>query len=261
MSIPVIGTAVVTNPYWVKRLIASVDYPVDNFCIINNNGRGEIDAELDEVAKMPHPFIKKIKVVHMPSNYGVSGAWNLIIKSYLMAPFWIIVNDDVAFGEGLLKEMHETVVSDPTIGMVHPYGGDFGLGSYDIFLIRDIIIQTFGLFDENLYPAYGEDADYCLRFIHRPIRRVVGLKAGFLHGNGGKDEYYKEGSQTQKSDPSLVAKLDYANRTNMEYLFEKWGNNWRHCDPTPNPFPHQVAAPISQTTFDLAFVRKKHMGF
>jgi hypothetical protein len=43
MTIPVIGTAVVNNPYWVTRLYMSIDYPVDTFVVINNNGRGEID--------------------------------------------------------------------------------------------------------------------------------------------------------------------------------------------------------------------------
>ncbi len=34
--IPVIGTAVMKNPHWVKRLYESIDYPVENFIIFNN---------------------------------------------------------------------------------------------------------------------------------------------------------------------------------------------------------------------------------
>jgi len=47
--IPIIGTAVVNTPYWVYRLIKSIDYPVDKFIIINNNGRGQIDEELNNI--------------------------------------------------------------------------------------------------------------------------------------------------------------------------------------------------------------------
>ena len=78
-KIPVIGTAVVNGSYWVNRLLLSVDYPVKDFVIINNNGRGLLDEELNMIVKMKHRYIDNIKVVHMPSNIGCGGAWNLII--------------------------------------------------------------------------------------------------------------------------------------------------------------------------------------
>ena len=55
--IPVIGTAIVNSPHWITRLIDSIDYPVDNFVVFNNNGRGQITKELDEIIARPHPFI------------------------------------------------------------------------------------------------------------------------------------------------------------------------------------------------------------
>ena len=48
-SIPVIGTAIVNNPYWLHRLFMSIDYPVDNFVVFNNNGRGQITEEVEAV--------------------------------------------------------------------------------------------------------------------------------------------------------------------------------------------------------------------
>lgn len=260
MSIPVIGTAVVNSSYWVTRLLMSVDFPVDNFVIINNNGRGELDEDLDKLKTIKHKFIKKITVSHMPANIGCGGAWNLIIKSYLNAPYWIIVNDDVAFGKGLLEEMYTEVNNDPHVGMIHGNSGDFGVGSWDLFLIRDIIVKEFGLFDENLYPAYCEDADYIMRMIYRPIKKIMSLKSNYMHGMGDKEDYYKHGSQTRKTDTSLAEKLDYSNQTNFEYMTKKWGPNWRYCNPTATPFEN---TPISMTvsTFDLDFVRKKYLGF
>ena len=35
-KIPIIGTAVMKNPHWVKRLYESIDYPLENFIIFNN---------------------------------------------------------------------------------------------------------------------------------------------------------------------------------------------------------------------------------
>jgi hypothetical protein len=258
--IPVIGVPVVNNPYWITRLLMSIDYPVDNFVVINNNGRGQIDEELDNLKNITHKFVKNIKVCHLPANIGCGGAWNLIIKCYMMAPYWIIVNDDVAFGPGFLREMAETAEADPDIGMIHGHSGDYGVGSWDLFLIRDHIVKMFGLFDENLYPAYCEDADYLMRFYHRPIRKVMSLNATYYHGHGDKTAYYKEGSQTQKTEPELEAKLDNANLLNIEYLTEKWGPGWRVCNPEDLPFKGKEQ-PVSATTYDLEFVRSKHMGF
>lgn len=262
MSIPVIGTAVVNNPYWVHRLIGSVDYPVDEFVIINNNGRGEYDEELDALTKMTHKYIDKIKVVHMPANIGCGGAWNLIIKCYMLSPYWIITNDDVAFCPGLLEEMATLIEAYPDLGMIHPNKGDFGIGAWDLFMIRDTIVQEFGLFDENTYPAYNEDADYIMRMVHRPIVKVIGTEHDYYHGHSLSHNYYDGdgGSQTKKSDPTITEKLDAINTINIDYMTEKWGPDWRVCSPTLHPY-NKEDIPIDYSTYNLEFVRSKHLGF
>jgi len=260
MTIPVIGTAVVNNPYWVKKLYMSIDYPVDNFLIINNNGRGEIDDELDILKEINHEYVKNIKICHLPSNIGCGGAWNLIIKCHMHSSYWIIVNDDVSFDTGCLEEMHTTITNDPDIGIIHGNVGDHSVGSWDLFLISDHTVQNFGLFDENLYPAYCEDADYLMRVIHRPVKRIIGLKSNYFHGDGNKNQYYTHGRQTQKSEPELESKLTVVNQLNIEYLTEKWGPGWRMCDPNCIPFKEDAQF-ISTTTYDLKFVRQKNLGF
>jgi hypothetical protein len=114
-------------------LFYSIDYPVDNFVIFNNNGRGHV---------------KKVHVVHMPSNLGCSGAWNLIIKSFLKSPYWVISNHDVMYEPGFLREMNEKAQKEE-VGVVHGKNG-----GWDIFLLKDWMVQKYGLFDENLYPGY-----------------------------------------------------------------------------------------------------------
>jgi hypothetical protein len=260
MSIPVIGTAIVANPHWLNRLIMSVDYPVDNFVIINNNGRGELNTELDNLTKITHKYIKKITVCHMPANVGCAGAWNLIIKCYMNAPYWIIVNDDVSFCPGLLQEMAGYMETDPDLGMIHPNKGDYELGAWDLFVIRDRIVQLFGLFDENTYPAYNEDADYIMRMRHRPIKKIVGTLHQYYHGDKLCTQYYESGSQTQVSEPHLKTMLDEVNDKNIEYMTKKWGADWRVCNPTTHPY-NKTDIPIDYSTYDLEFVRSKHLGF
>lgn len=257
MSIPVIATAVVINSFWVSRLLFSIDYPVDNFVIFNNNGKGELEEELNALAKIKHKFVKKITVCHLPANIGCSGAWNMTIKCYMNAPYWIIVNDDVAFGIGFLEEM-VNAAKDEEVGMVHGSSGDFDVGSWDLFLIKDWVINEYGLFDENLYPAYCEDADYILRFKNKPLKRVLSLNKPYYHGLG--TEYYESGSQTKKSSQELFNKLNIVNDTNFEYMYKKWGEGWRYCSPTSSPLGIE-GVPLSYTSYDLEFVRRKNLGF
>ena len=216
--------------------------------------------ELDNLKNLNQRFIKKITITHLPANIGCGGAWNLIIKCYMNSPYWIIVNDDVTFGLGLLKELADTAAASPDVGLIHGHAGDFGVGSWDLFLIRDFIIQEFGLFDENLYPAYCEDADYIMRFIHRPINKIMSLSKTYYHGNSEKGNYAEHGSQTQKTDPTLKEKLDIVNSMNIEYLNKKWGIGWRVCAPSQTPFDG-IPAPVSLTSYDLKFVRQKNLGF
>jgi len=258
-SIPVIGVAIVNGFHWLQRLVDSVDYPVDNFIIFNNNGKGELTEQLNELVNKKHPYITNINVCHLPSNIGCGGAWNLIIKSYMNAPYWIISSHDTAFVPGLLEEMAQTA-SDPEVGMIHPNGGDFGDGSYDLFLIKDWVVQSHGLFDENFYPAYCEDADYIMRVHNKPFKRVTQLSKIHLHGDGPANEYYTHGAQTKKTTSELNDRLTNINETNFLYMNQKWGEGWRMTNPWKHPM-NRVGIPLGYTTFDLEFARSKNLGF
>jgi hypothetical protein len=227
MTIPVLGTAVVNAPHWVYRLFYSIDYPVDTFVVFNNNGRNQITEELDLLPKLPHKYVKNVVVCHMPANIGCSGAWNLIIKCFMNAPYWIITNHDLMYTPGFLKTM-VSHAEDSNTGIVHGENG-----SWDIFLLKDWVVQQYGLFDENLYPAYCEDMDYA------------------------------DGSQTWRSEPALAEKIHIAHEMNKHYLHAKWSPAWQaHIEGEvyPHPFNNE-ALPVSLTTYNLEFVRAKNLGF
>jgi GT2 family glycosyltransferase len=253
-KIPVIGTATIIDTYWLRRLIASVDYPVESFFIINN-GNKEYVEELDEIARQKHRYIENFHVTHLPTNLGVSGAWNLIIKLFLNAPYWVIVNDDVSFGPGFLKEMNEAS-QEKDIQMVFGKTGPEGLPSYDLFLMKDWVVQNYGLFDENFYPAYCEDMDHIMKMALAPFKYIPELSATYYHGE--TTDYNVSGSQTKKSNIELREKIERAHVMNKEYLTEKWGPGCWNLSPTSLPFEGKKKANID---YDLEFNRKKFLGF
>jgi SAM-dependent methyltransferase len=259
VPIPVIGVPIVNGFHWMERLVDSVDYPVNELVILNNNGRGELTEQLDNLAKIEHEYIKKITVCHLPSNIGCSGAWNMIIKCYMNAPYWIISNNDIQFSPGLLKDMVQKN-EDLDVGMV--YGN--GQAQWDLFLINDWVVQKCGLFDENLYPAYVEDVDYYIRLILSNIK-TTHSNIPYLHG---EKDYATTGSQTWRLDPSLQGKLAHSRILNENwYIYYKWGPEWRDqeydwtkANPYKYPFNNE-SLPLDYTTYNLDFVRKKHLGF
>ena len=232
----------------------SIDYPVDNFFVVNNNGRGQITDAVESVRKLSNPFVKRVHVTHMPANLGCSGAWNLIIKCFMKAPYWVISNHDVMYEPGFLEEMNEKA-QDSEVATVHGSGG-----GWDIFLLKDWVVNKYGLFDENLYPGYCEDMDYGMRFIHDDLKRVLTLDHGYYHG-GRKD--YSDGSQTWRSEPNLQVAVHVAHELNKRYLHMKWGEAWQaHVDGETHKTPFNVPEfPVDFTTYDLEFVRRKHLGF
>jgi hypothetical protein len=253
-SIPVIGVPIVNGVHWLKRLIESIDYPVDELCVINNNGRSELDYELFRLTQVKYDFIGKITICTLPSNIGCSGAWNLIIKSYILKPYWVICNNDIAFTPGFLQEM-SLKAQNESVGMVFGQHQEWSL-----FLIKDWVVQKCGLFDENLYPAYCEDADYSIRIKHLQIP-FDNVSLPYLHGDKG---YEESGSQTWRLEDGLYAKIRVSHDLNHEYMAEKWGQDWKdkywECTPYKHPF-NDERMPMSITTYDLEFQRKKYLGF
>ena len=264
-SIPVIGVPIVNGTRWLEKLIQSIDYPVDNLFIINNSGNEKIKIQLEELRyeSFLNENIKKLHITHLPSNLGVPAAWNLIIKSFLMEPYWIISNHDVSFTPGLLEEI-ATIAQDKDVSLIHPRAGEFYTGTYDLFAITEIGIKIIGLFDENLYPAYGEDSDFIMRIKNLDPKTIKGLKNKYFHGNEiateGDESYYKNAQQTKKEDPQLIKKLEKVNLINYEYLNKKWGEDWRVVNPYKKPFNNNEY-PQSYTTWDIDFIRKKYLGF
>ena len=256
-SISVLGTVIVNGVHWLYKLIDSIDYSIDNFVIFNNNGRNQLTTDLDKLKNIDHAFIKKIHVCHLPANLGCSTAWNLIIKSFVTSPYWVIANHDISFTPGFLETLY-TKSLDPQVGIIHGARGEFNIGTWDIFLIKDWVIEKYGLFDENFYPAYNEDWDYLLRFIHDPVKKDF-VNVPYYHGD--TLEYAKSGGQTYKleTDPATRYKIDLARHLNeTEYMDKKWGPTWAKY--IPYKFPH-VDTNLGNFTYDLNFIRKKYIGF
>jgi hypothetical protein len=132
-----------------RQMIASIDTPVKNLLVINNDSNQDFWCDKNEMVSV-------MRILNMPSNLGVSSSWNLGIKSYPFAPWWLICSDDVTFAPGSLKTFASKCKPDAlTILSEWPNFQFFGVG--------EKVVETIGLFDEAFHPGNFEDDDFLFR--------------------------------------------------------------------------------------------------
>jgi GT2 family glycosyltransferase len=169
-----------------QRMLDSVDVPVEHLLVIDN-GIGS-DLTFNE-------NFRKVTVLDMPANQGVSGSWNLGIKSFPYAHRWFIVSNDVVFEPGALEQLAQARRDEITLTGEAPHWQAFALG--------DEAVNDIGLFDESLFPAYFEDNDYTrraefagvnIRLVNLAIRHDNSstIKAGYMDKN--EKTYFKNES-------------------------------------------------------------------
>lgn len=148
--IPVLIVPVLNNYNLLKRMLDSIDYPVDKVILIDNSDPSHFEYKPDK------EFIKNFYHLKFPSNLGVPTSWNLGIKATPFADYWLIVNNDAWFPKGSLFKFFEVSVPERLVLSE-------GVPPWCTFSIGSDYIKKVGLFDEGIYPAYYEDNDYVRR--------------------------------------------------------------------------------------------------
>ena len=143
--IPVLGFCTLKRFDLAERLLASIDYPVENLVIIDNSGTQSWTPSKPDL-------VKKMWVIQVPFGLGLVGAWNLIVKSTPYAPYWVLVNDDAHFAPGSLETIAKEVDTQALnfLDIVPQWSAVvFGEG----------MVEKVGLYDERFYPLYFDDND------------------------------------------------------------------------------------------------------
>jgi GT2 family glycosyltransferase len=146
------------------------------------------------------------KVLKMPKNLGVSGSWNLLCTTLFAKGYThvALLNDDIIWKK-TADDIEDFIDANPS---------DFylGLGTWCLIIIPLTTWEKVGKFDEQFFPAYFEDNDYCYRM------RLEGLKR--INSPFFNPEIYRN-SQTIAKDPSLNKNFTL-NRT---LYINKWGGS------------------------------------
>ncbi len=149
----------------------------------------------------------KATVLNMPANLGVAGSWNLGIKSFPFAPYWVVASNDIKYAPGELQKLADKSSPDVLIKTSQAWSS---------FSIGRNIVKTVGLFDENYHPAYYEDNDYEARMDR------LGLRGSSVSADINVIAY---GAATTIQDTQeLFSRNISTNESNYKYWQEKFNS-------------------------------------
>ena len=142
--------------------------------------------------KVQIPFLRnlmarRIVVNSYPTNMGCAFGMNEVFFSAPEADWWLIVNNDIAFPKGVLRnvassvyhelhsERHDRLYRKEPLAIMtftFVYGGN---NIFSNFAVTRRSLADVGVLDENFFPAYAEDMDYMHRVFkilgHGSIKR------------------------------------------------------------------------------------------
>lgn len=203
--IPVLGFATVRRFDLAERLLASIDYPVDNLVIVDNSG-------LQTWEPPAVPMAKKVWVIRVPNGLGFNGAWNLIIKSTPFAPYWLLINDDAHFAPGALEAIHaNTDTQALNFVNISP--------AWSCVSIGERVVAEAGLLDEAYHPIYFDDNDWERRIDYAGIPKKT-IAATVYHDNSStlNSGFGAANSKTFKTNGDLLQTKIAAN----DYTAHGW---------------------------------------
>lgn len=191
----------------VRRLIASLDRPVGRIVIVDNTPRHQLDIGVPGVEYI-RPLI----------GLGYPGGLNAGISQTPAAPWWLLVNDDIAFTPGDLARIEGLIGGASTAAVVTGDKSDSRMLRWAYAAVNAETIATVGLMDDwAFFPIYFDDDDYERRC------RLAGVdwrvyNGGILHGRDGT-----VGSETIRRDPRASQANAETFRLNRIAYVEKWG--------------------------------------
>jgi len=159
------------------------------------------------------PCEELVIVSYPTTNLGCSVGFNNPIMLYPSAPYWLLVNYDIAYPPGVLQNtartVHVALHAYPNLAL-HTFGLVYGRGRVDNpwsnFVVTAKSVAHVGLWDENIFAAYYEDDDYrdrgrYIRGSHHSSTR----SSGGGGGGGGVDEWIDEGVIVEYSAREVAA--------------------------------------------------------
>jgi hypothetical protein len=187
-----------------ERLSDSIDYPVNRKVVYNNGPTGALEGFRES-----HPDW----IVKEPAfgNRGVAGSWNDCAKMFADDPTMLLMNEDAYFLPGYLEKICKCADAHLGDAVIHLNDSN----AYYCFVWTQAGRETYGTFDENLWPAYYEDCDMRIR------HRLMGVH-GYTYALQGLPPLPHGKPSTGGINYSAM--MQGCGLLNRQYWVRKWGS-------------------------------------
>lgn len=179
-----------------QRMLNSVDLEIDHLLIIDN---GASLSKEGEDLNYSEKF-KQVTYLPLPANQGVSGSWNLGIKSFPFHSRWFIGSNDIVFHPGALEKLATASKKEITLTESFP--------NWQMFVLGEEAVKKIGLFDEcGFYPAYFEDDDYRRRANKAGVNiRMIDIPISHDNSSTIQAGYQQKNAKTFSANENLFNK-------------------------------------------------------
>ncbi|WIA14795.1 hypothetical protein OEZ85_003279 [Tetradesmus obliquus] len=238
--VPFIGTSVVRDgQLLLERLYYSLDYPVRYFIVVVSErtwaSRRRVGALGYELQHM-HDYADNVVIVTCAHAPAVTEGWNAVFHTFPDEPWGVYNARDTAWQPGALAKlsghMWQAVRDDHMEVAYFNWTIDINMGIHNAFAMTKKGRDRFGLFDENIYPAFAEDDDFRVRQgrMVPPMKVYILRDVQLLHG-AARTSQYMSGFHTtdefvivdNEKEEARKQALGIRQQVNNQYLYRKWG--------------------------------------
>ncbi|WIA43700.1 hypothetical protein OEZ86_010130 [Tetradesmus obliquus] len=183
-----------------------------------------------------------VMIIACPQAPSVSEGWNAVFQASPHEPWGVYCARDTHWMPGSLEKLAGHMWNNSRNGNIDMalmnWTFPIGLGLYNAFAMTRPAINRFGLFDENIYPAFFEDRDFALRQQHmKPPMKVQVLPDVQLHHGKPQDRDYYSGivftADHEHIEKRMRKTSEQRLHVNGQYFFRKWGcrdQRWDMCE-------------------------------
>eukprot|EP00931_Biecheleriopsis_adriatica_P052049 TRINITY_DN30244_c0_g1_i1.p1 TRINITY_DN30244_c0_g1~~TRINITY_DN30244_c0_g1_i1.p1 ORF type:complete len:414 (+),score=52.42 TRINITY_DN30244_c0_g1_i1:50-1291(+) len=258
-AIPIISFGVTVDEFcFVRRLLLSIDFPVDRILILIGNADHSYLQSLrkqvvDSVEENAVILKGHVELAAVPYNPGCAVGVNLGLRAMMSSDVeWaLITNNDIVFPSGALAEIYRRYMEreDEICGSegIEQEGGQikrrnacyprsnvgviFLNRGWSIFIFPRWTVEAVGYFDENFYPAYYEDTDYAIRLRRTKLKKLAWNDVYVGHSNDvneTKKAKYKSGTTLTANKLEAKGSSNFQElkkrgvRSARNYLHKKW---------------------------------------
>lgn len=216
------GNSEYISPGLNSLLESELDFPT-RFVFLDNGSPNPGDiAQIFESINRDYSHLAETHV--SPDNKGCAGGWNFCIRRAYEDPefeWMILAGPDIVVHKKTLSNLvhrYNRGGVDLTSGvdvaydqpMPEPVEQEVFGANFSLIMLPKTLIDTVGLFDENIWPAYYEDNDYHFRAVLASKGNGVWTwLAPFRHSR----------SLTIRMNPSIGQHF----AKNQQYFMAKWG--------------------------------------